>query len=143
MKNDMDIADFWTALKVYMGTALEMRNFALTDVHKAAVTELEEKVYSQWSWNYGNSPPYTLRKVRRFEGCGTIEILLDIGREGKINNIAFYGDFFGNRDPAELAGLLFGRRPEYEELKTALADIDISQYFHALEMSAFLSALTA
>ena len=141
MKTDMPITGFWAALRDYMRSALDMRDFALGPEHNTAVEGLREKTYAQWSWNYGNSPPHTLRKARRIEGCGKIEMLLDIGQEGKIRNIAFYGDFFGNCDPKELGRLLIGCSLEYEELKALLAGVDISQYFHALDTETFLALL--
>jgi len=141
MKTDMSINGFWAALKDFMVSAFDMVELSLGPVQDAAVEELREKVYSQWGWNYGNSPPHTLRKARRIEGCGKIEILLDLGKEGIINNAAFYGDFFGNRDPAELGDLLKGHHLEREELKDTLKDTDISQYFHALDTGAFLALL--
>ena len=141
MKSDMSINDFWAALKNYMIAAFDMRQFTLSPDHDTAVKNLRDTVYAQWSWNYGNSPPYTMRKVRRIEGCGKIEILLDIEQEGKIRNIAFYGDFFGNRDLAELGVILSGHHLENKELKAALAGVEISQYFHALDLEAFLGLL--
>jgi len=141
MKTDMGIALFWAALKDFMVRAFGMGELTLNAGQNAAVGELREKVYSQWGWNYGASPPYTLRKARRMEGCGKIEILLDLGKEGVINNAAFYGDFFGNREPAELGDLLKGRHLERGELEEALKCADISQYFHALDTGAFLALL--
>jgi lipoate-protein ligase A len=141
MKTGMPITDFWTALKDYMVAAFDMRQFTLGPDHDTEIENLKDSVYAQWSWNYGSSPPYTMRKVRRIEGCGKIEILLDIERKGKIRNIAFYGDFFGNRDLAELSIILTGHHLENKELKTALSGVDISQYFHALETEAFISLL--
>ena len=141
MKNDMSVNDFWVALKNCMFAAFDMQEFILTAEHDAAVDELKEKVYTQWSWNYGSSPPYNLYKERRIEGCGKIEILLNVEQEGMIKNIAFYGDFFGNRDPQELGPLFAGHHLEYEELKTALAGTDISQYFHVLNNEDFLALL--
>ena len=141
MKTDMPIAEFWAALKKHMGAAFDMQDFTLQSADERAVRELRERVYSQWSWNYGSSPAYTLRRARRVEGSGKIEIFLDIGKEGKIKNIAFYGDFFGNRDPAELGDILIGRRLEYDEIRTALGAVDITRYFHALDSETFLKIL--
>jgi lipoate-protein ligase A len=141
MKADMSVADFWAALKKYMIAAFDMREFTLAPEQDAAVDELREKVYAQWSWNYGNSPPCNMRRARRIEGCGKIEILLDVAEEGIIKTAAFYGDFFGNLDPADLEGRLIGHHLEYEELKAAFADTQIDQYFHALSTEAFLSLL--
>jgi lipoate-protein ligase A len=141
MKSDMGLADFWASLKDHISAAFDMKDFSLAPEHEAEVEELREKLYSQWGWNYGSSPPYNTRKVRRVEGCGKIEILLDIEREGKIKDIVFYGDFFGYLDPVELSGILTGHHLEYGELKAALAGVDIGQYFHALDTETFLGLL--
>ena len=141
MKNDMTVAEFWNALKNYMMNASGMKEFTLSNEDYAAAEELREKVYNQWSWNYGYSPSYTMRRVRRIEGCGKIEILLDIERGGKIKNMAFFGDFFGNRDPAGLGEQLTGHYLEYNELQAILKNVEISQYFHALDTASFLALL--
>jgi len=141
MKTDMPITDFWTALKNYFFGAFDMREFALTAAYNAEVEELRQKVYSQWSWNYGSSPPYSLRKVRRIEGCGKIEILLDVAKEGIIKNIAFYGDFFGNRELSELGEKMIGLHLEYNELAAALENPDFSEYIYNLTMKDFLDML--
>lgn len=141
MQRDMPIGDFWAALKEFMFAAFDMGEYALRAEEAAAVEELRERVYAQWSWNYGASPPYNLRKTRRIEGCGKIEILLDVEKEGVIQHIAFYGDFFGNGDPSELAALLINHHLEYHELKNRLKDIPLSHYFHNLETEDFISLL--
>jgi lipoate-protein ligase A len=141
MNKDVPLSAFWDALKTYMSAALNMKELTLTPAQLAEVDVLNEKVYSQWSWNYGNSPAYTLRKVRRIEGCGKIEILLDVAKEGIINNIAFYGDFFGNKDPSELGEKLIGHHYQYDEIKSVIKDVDVSQYFHALQTEDFLELL--
>jgi len=141
MKNDMSITDFWTALKNYFFEAFDMREFTLAAEHIAEVEELRQKVYSQWSWNYGNSPPYSLRKVRRIEGCGKIEILLDVAKEGIIKNIAFYGDFFANRELSELEERLIGLHFERDEFTAALEKLDFSEYIYNLTMKDFIELL--
>jgi lipoate-protein ligase A len=141
MKDDVPLSSFWDALKKYMSAELNMQDLTLTPAQLAEVDALNEKVYSQWSWNYGSSPAYTLRKVRRIEGCGKIEILLDVAKEGKINNIVFYGDFFGNKDPSELGEKLIGHHFQYDEIKSVINDADVSQFFHALKTEDFLELL--
>jgi lipoate-protein ligase A len=141
MKTNMPIEDFWASLKQYMFDAFAMQEYILSPEENEQVEKLKESVYSQWSWNYGASPPHNIRKTRRVEGCGTFEILLDVEKEGIIKNIVFYGDFFGNDDPAELTGILKGHHFEYNELADTICDINISRFFHNLDAQTFLSLL--
>ena len=141
MKNDVPIAEFWAALKNYICSDLGMLELTLTSEQKAEVEKLASNVYSKWSWNYGSSPPHTMRRLRRIESCGKIEVLIDIGQEGIIKNVTFYGDFFGKRDCAELADMLLGHHLEWEEIKTVLEGIDISLFFYGLDKENFISLL--
>jgi lipoate-protein ligase A len=124
-----------------MFSAFDMREYVFSEEENAAVQELRNNVYAQWSWNYGASPACNLRKIRRVEGCGKIEILLDVGTGRIIKNVAFYGDFFGNADPEELEHMLTGRHLEYHEPKSLLGDIAVSRCFHNLDMETFLAIL--
>ena len=141
MKTDMTAEEFRTSLKNKMTALLNMEEFILEQKHLEAVEKIKEQVYSQWSWNYGSSPQYNTRKIRRVEKCGKIEIRMYIEKGGLIGDISFYGDFFGIRDPDELGKLLSGTRLERTELKAALSNIDIEQFFHSLDTETFLSLL--
>jgi len=141
MKNDMFVKEFFSSLKEFMFNLSNMQEYRLSAEEEAEVEKLKESVYSQWSWNYGASPPYNVRKTRRIENCGTIEILIDVEKEGVIKNISFYGDFFSNNDLNELSALLTGHHLDYDELTGVLKDTDISSFFYNLDMKGFLSVL--
>ena len=141
MKNDKSLNEFWTVLKNHFVTTLDMKDYILSTDEENEVQKLKEKVYSQWSWNYGASPSYNMRKIRKVETCGTIEILLDIGKEGIIENIAFYGDFFSNDDTHDLVKILTEHHYEYNEITDLIKEIDISRYFFNLDKKTFLSIL--
>jgi lipoate-protein ligase A len=141
MKTDMPVGDFWDALKNYMFESFSMREYVLSAEEIGRVEELKKRVYSQWTWNYGASPPHNVRKTRRVEGCGTFEILLDVGTEGVINNIAFYGDFSGNEDPALLVEMLKGRHLERGEMYNVLRNVDVSAFFYNMDEETFLAIL--
>jgi lipoate-protein ligase A len=138
---NMPIEDFWALLKQYMFDAFALREYHLSAQEEDRVNELKEQIYSQWNWNYGASPPCNIRKTRRVEGCGSIEILLDTEKDGIIKKITFYGDFFGNDDTAELADILEGRHLEYNELSDTIKNINISRYFNNLDAKTFLELL--
>jgi lipoate-protein ligase A len=141
MKSDMPTKEFWASLKSYLFASLNMEEYILISAEEAEVDRLKEQVYSQWSWNYGASPPHNIIKTRRIENCGKIEILLNIGKNGVINNIHFFGDYFGTDDSKELAALLKGNLLEYNCLASIIKDVNISRFFHNTDAEAFLSLL--
>ena len=141
MKTDMSINEFWDALKKFLFNAFEMKEYRLSQDENAEVQKIEEQKYLKWDWNYGASPPCNIRKSRRITGCGNIEILLDVEKQGIIKNAVFFGDFFGNSDTSELAAFLTGCRLEYDELNQKLRNIDISHYFHNVNEEDFISLL--
>ena len=141
MKNDMSLNDFWSALKNNLFSAFNMSEYPLCAEDETEVEKIKERLYSKWSWNYGESPAFNVRKTRRIEGCGKLEILLDVEKGGIIKNIVFFGDFFGSDDPSDLALRLTGHHYEYNELEKLLNEIDIPRYFHNLDIKTFLNIL--
>ncbi len=141
MREDIPVERFMAALRDAMFRENEMQAYTLTGEDIAAVLTLQREVYGTWNWNYGASPAYSIVKERRVEGCGKIEIHMNVER-GIIREIAFYGDYFGNADAAGLAPLLTGRRLEAAELAAALSGVAIDDYFHNLDREAFLAIMT-
>ena len=140
VKDDLPLPAFWDAISDYMVKENDMRPYTLTQADIAAVDKLRSDVYSQWSWNYGASPAFTLHKERRVEGCGKLEIYLDVV-QGIIHNAAFRGDFFSTVDPDGLAELLKGQPLFEPDLIQALSGVDISLYFNNLTLDNFISIL--
>ena len=114
--------------------------YPLTAEDLAAVESLRQTRYDTWQWNYGASPACTVKKRRRFEGCGTVEAYLDI-KHGAIDGIFFRGDFFSTEDPAGLADLLQGCPLEETALQARLAGLSASRFFHGLQTADLLSLL--
>ena len=107
----------------------------------AAIETLRAERYARWDWNFGASPPCTLLKRRRFEGCGTVEAHIDV-EHGRIRSLRFLGDFFSAAEPEELAARFLGLRPEREDYAAALAEVDVSRYFLGLDREGLLSLLS-
>ena len=141
MRTDTDINGFCSMLKEYLCKTLDMREIVPEQKYHEKACQLKEKAYSQWAWNYGSSPPHTIRKSKTIPGCGKIEVFLDMGREGIIRDIAFYGDFFGSRDPVLLADCFYGAIFEVNAIKTRLDNVDLTQFFHGIDKESFLSLL--
>ncbi len=141
MRVDMPADSFRDALRERLCAAFAMREYVLTDEDKADAEKLRDQVYSQWSWNIGASPEYNARKSRYIEGCGTVEVLLNVAKQGVITGLAFYGDFFGSDDPEKLAAILAGHRLERTELAAVLREVNVSRFFHHMQTEQFISLL--
>ncbi len=136
----VSLADFRAQLKASLFAGRDMEEYVLTQADLDAIGAIREERYATWDWNYGASPAYSLRRKARIEGCGTVEMQLDV-KEGKIRNAVFFGDFFSAQDPEEFAKRLIGLRPIQEDVEKVLESTDISQYFANLNKENFLSIL--
>jgi len=141
LREDCTISAFIQALRDYMFRENAMEPYILSEQDLVSVRALRDRVYANWDWNYGASPAYSVRKERRIEGCGKLEVHMDVSKNGVIGQAAFYGDYFGNGDSAELAELLKGCRLEESALRAALQHTDVGLYFNNLELESFLSVL--
>ena len=141
MKTDTDINGFCSMLKEYLCKALNMEEIIVQQTYHDMAQGLKENVYSRWSWNYGSSPPHTVRKIKTIPGCGKIEVFLDIGKEGIIRDISFFGDFFGYSDPGLLKSFFIGQMFEIKAINKQLENIDLTQFFHGIEEESFFSLL--
>lgn len=140
ISGDVSTAAFFAALRMFMIEEYELTPYVLSAEQLTEVTALQRGRYDQWDWNYGASPTYQIHKERRVEGCGKLEIFMDV-KHGCFENMAFYGDYFGNGSTAELAGMLAGCKVEESALRSALKDVPIGRYFNHMDLDTFLSIL--
>ena len=109
----------------------------LTAAELTHVQRLREQKYAAWEWNYGVSPPYTVRREARFAG-GIISLYLDV-RKGKICSARFYGDFFGADDLTPLEQGLIGTSLQENALCAALKRLNATAYFKQIREEELLS----
>ncbi len=136
----VSLQDFKEKLLENLFAGRPMEKLTLTEKDLAAIESIRRERYGTWQWNYGFSPPCNLLRKQRVEGCGTVEVRLQI-QGGIIRDAAIFGDFFSPREPRELAQRLTGLRPVREDYEKALENVDISQYIANLSKEAFLAIL--
>ena len=122
-------------LKEHSGEELVLSKEQLEEIDR-----LSESRYRSWDWTVGASPPCSLVRRQRFEGCGTVEAQMQIER-GRIAALRFCGDFFSAEEPEELAGRLQGLPLSREDLLSALVGEDVSRFFIGLQTQQLLSLL--
>lgn len=114
--------------------------YHLTDADIQAIEQLRQQRYDTWDWNYGASPPCSLIRKKRMEGCGTIEAHIRL-EKGHIAAIHFLGDFFSTVEPEELAAKLVGLRLTAEDCRPVLEEVDVSRFFTGAQPQDILTLL--
>lgn len=106
-----------------------IKAYALTDRDKEAIRKLSREKYSTWDWNYGESPPYTMKCEKKFP-AGLVTAYVDVA-QGRIRKIRFFGDFFGSRELTELEKNMEGLEMN-PSLITAVETLPVSQYMDGI-----------
>lgn len=115
------------------------KEYDLTE-DSSKISKLRDEKYATWDWNFGYSPKYTFNKKERFPSGG-IEICMNVLATGIIEDIKIFGDFFSKKDVAELESFISGQKHKYEELKTSLNNICISDYISGITNEDFFKIL--
>jgi lipoate-protein ligase A len=137
---NISILEFKELLLKYMfDEDTELTEGQLSEADLKEINSLMENKYLKWEWNYGYSPEFNVRNGRRFEN-GKIDVLINV-REGIIQGIKFYGDFFGSENPDEIGALLVGKRYEEFEIRNALSQLNVNDYFKGITMDELLSCI--
>lgn len=101
--------------------------YHLTEAEWKGVHDLMEEKYNTWEWNYGRSPKFNIKRVKRF-AAGEIDLRIFV-EKGIIKEFKVYGDFFGKEPIENLENKMINLRYEREDIISQLKDVDITQYF--------------
>ncbi|KAB1954561.1 lipoate--protein ligase [Lactiplantibacillus plantarum] len=115
------------------------KEYHVTPEQQKAIDKIYEDYYANWDWVYGKSPEFSVKRRQHFD-MGTIDARISVD-DGLINNIKFYGDFFGSGNVQDIEAVLKGVRYDHEAIAKALADIDLNQYFTGIERSAVIDLI--
>jgi len=126
-------------LDTYFEDSKGVEFYPLTDEDWQAVHTLADERYRTWEWNYGNSPTFNVEKRDRFDH-GEIDARLDV-EKGIIRSAKFYGDYFAERETADLEKLLTGVRYERADIEAALKDVPINEFFAGMDLATFVKFL--
>ena len=134
----LEFKDYLMSFIMRQNQMTELQN--LTDEEEALVGKLVTEKYATWEWNYGRSPEYSMNKKMRTKG-GSVQVIADI-REGRFRDLQFFGDFFGEKDPQELADQLLGIRMDKTAVADALTNINVNDFFHNVTNEELIDLLT-
>ena len=121
--------DFKSALRACAMAGGALEPYTLTAEDMLAVQKLRDGKYVTWAWNYGFSPPYDMRREARFP-AGLVTAHLRV-KQGCIQAVRFYGDFFGSGPLEELEAAMAGL-PLDAQLAEALATLHVEHYMSGI-----------
>ncbi|WP_435921987.1 lipoate--protein ligase [Paenibacillus sp. DYY-L-2] len=138
LDRDMTIEEFRSELlrHIFGMDADKVPQYKLTESDWAKINEISEQRYRNWDWNYGLSPESNVKHAKKFP-VGIIDLRMNI-KDGHIQDIKIYGDFFGVGDVADIENKLKGVRHEESAVRSALDGVDIKHYFGNLETDDFV-----
>jgi len=139
-ENPPDIMTFRQMIIDGVNSENPLEEYVLSETDWENIHQLSRERYQTWEWNFGKSPAFGIQREIRYGG-GCVEAWLDVSRGGVINQVKFYGDFFGQRDVAELEAALAGCRYEPSAILERLSDLEVNDYFVNLTTTGLLDLL--
>lgn len=90
-------------------------------------------------WIYGHNPAFSAAREAKFPG-GIVQIHLSVVR-GRLENVRIFGDFFGDKDVANIETALTGALYEAGAVRNALAGFSIGEYFGGVSLDELVSVI--
>lgn len=116
---DLTLEEFKEALIYELSNEGKDKEIVLTEEQLAEVQRRAEVKFSQWNWNYGESPKFNYHSHEKFDG-GILDVKAQV-EDGIIKEITFGGDFLDVEDVEnivpEFIGLPFSEVKVLELLK--------------------------
>ena len=139
LQRKMSVAEFKKLFMEYMLKREDVTYYNLTPDDIAKVQKLSDEKYSTWEWNFGYSPKYAFHKKKRFS-AGSIEVSIDV-KDGIMQDVKFYGDFFARRDVSEIEQLLKSQKHNFDVMNEVLNTVNLNDYFLNISKQELLSVL--
>ncbi|WP_461204658.1 lipoate--protein ligase [Clostridium sp. DL1XJH146] len=138
---DFSIEEFEEELinQLFIQEKEEKKELVLSAYDLENIKELYESKYSTWEWNYGFSPIFNYKNIKRCT-AGTVEFNVDV-RDGYIKKVRIFGDFFGNKDINELEEILIDTKFMKEDILLKLDHIDLSNYILHMALDDFIACM--
>lgn len=121
----ISMAEFKEALKEKILGDGGVEPYELTEDDLREINHLRDTKYATWQWNYGFEREFEMTREAKFDS-GLVTVHLT-AKDGKIEDIRFYGDFFGNGEIEDLEERLKGVILD-NRLAKKLEELDLGEY---------------
>lgn len=126
MVQPMTVLEFRDRIFKYLMTNMDSVIETYSEEDIKSIEKLRDQRYSTWEWNFGMSPKYAQTKEKKFTG-GVVEVTLE-ARNGIIEKLRIYGDFFGTKEVAALETCLIGIRHDADEVGKVLSSLNLGDF---------------
>ena len=135
-----EVSDFKNALFEHMKNRMEeFEEHVLTENDKKEIEKLKKEKYDKWEWNYGESPEADIHRQRKY-AAGKAESYIKL-KDGLIENIKLYGDFFSSREIEDFENGLKGKKYMKSEIAEYLKTVNVSEYFSGFSEEEILDVI--
>ena len=128
----ISMQEFKSALKEHILGDKSIEPYELTGEDLRKIEEIRNAKYATWEWNYGHSTVYEMTREEKFNS-GLVTVHLT-AKNGRIEAIRFYGDFFGNGEIEDLERALTGVILD-NRLEDRLEELDLDEYMSGISPS--------
>ncbi|HRD57096.1 MAG TPA: lipoate--protein ligase [Ferruginibacter sp.] len=104
-----------------------------------SIAEIRDKKYATHEWNYAYSPDYNFKKGIKTAG-GTVEMNMEVER-GIIKKVKIFGDFFNEKDIAEIEDALKEVAHNEASIRIVLGHFVIGEYFRNITIDNLIEAM--
>ncbi len=141
LSKKMDVIEFKDYLKEYIMKYYNIKEEYILNKHEIAeVLKIQKDRFESSEWNYGKLSNYNISKEGKFPS-GTVEILMR-EKDGNIEKVKIYGDFFGEKPISILEKLLQGNKLDEDELNREIKKVNVNEYIKGLSSQELVSLLT-
>lgn len=117
----------------------DMETYTLTKEDIRRINQIKESQFDSWEWNFGKTPAFNISKEGRFDG-GKL-VVHSFVKDGIIEDIHFYGDFFANDDINILRNILIGCRYEFADIEKILLEKQAVDFFCSISLENILGLI--
>lgn len=140
LKEKVSLEEFTKILMDHvLATYPGARLYEFTEADKMKIQQLRDEKYATHAWNFGKSPEYSFKKAIRTQG-GLLELNLEV-KEGVIEGVKIYGDFFSEKGITEVEDALLKVRHADEDIRKALSGLPIEKHFRNISVDELVSAM--
>ena len=135
----LTVEQFMEDLGRYMQEAHHAVLTQFSDDDLKQINDIAQKRYRQWNWNFGDSPAYDFSRSTRTPG-GTIDIRMKV-KDGTIQGIRIFGDFFGIDPVSDMEKRLTGCCHDPQSIKKILNAVDLERYIKDVTIDHLLHSM--